>query len=102
MCTASVGDIIMGNEMMQELMAKPELDLVHKQVLMTLYALDMQKRLGDYKTILPIYLGMNWDNCKEILNTLEAGGLIKIGQEGISMSYPLDVDSSQTSCGCMG
>ena len=27
MCTASVGDIIMGNAVIQELMAKPDLDL---------------------------------------------------------------------------
>ena len=102
MCTTSVGDIIIGNEMFQELMAKPGLDLIHKQVLMTLYALDAQKRLGDYKTMLPIYLATDWQNCKEILSTLESNGLIKIDQESISMSYPLNIDAAQSSCGCMG
>ncbi len=100
MCTASVGDIIMENALIQELMAKPDLDLIHKQVLITLYALDSQKRLDDHKTMLPIYLSMDWKNCEEILRTLESAGLITIDQGSILMNYPIDVDSNQSSCGC--
>jgi len=100
MCTASVGDIIMGNAVIQELMAKPDLDLIHKQVLMTLYALDAQKQLGDHKTILPIYLSMDWKDCEEILRTLESVGLITLDRGSILMNYPIDVDSNHSSCGC--
>ncbi|MGC8658919.1 MAG: hypothetical protein ACP5U1_07570 [Desulfomonilaceae bacterium] len=102
MCTTSVGDVIMGNEMIQNLMANPALDLIHKQVLMTLYALDAQKRLRDYKIMLPVYLATDWQNCEQILNTLASNGLIKIDHESISMSYPLNIDENQSSCGCMG
>ncbi|MGC8602444.1 MAG: hypothetical protein ACP5VS_02005 [Desulfomonilaceae bacterium] len=102
MCTASVSDIIMENEMIQGLMANPGLDLIHKQVLMTLYALDAQKRIEDYKSILPIYLSMDWDNCEQILQTLVSTGLITIDQESILMNYPIDIDSTRSSCGCMG
>ncbi len=100
MCTASVGDIIMENQMIQDLMAKPNLDLIHKQVLMTLYALDAQKRLDDYKTILPIYLSMDWKNCEQILETLESAGLVTLDRESIVMNYPLNIDKNQSSCGC--
>jgi len=102
MCTASVGDIIMENQMIQDLMAKPNLDLIHKQVLMTLYALDAQKRLDDYKTILPIYLSMDWKNCEQILETLASAGLVTLDRVSIVMNYPLNLDTSQSSCGCAG
>ena len=101
MCTASVGDIILKDATIQGLMARPSLDLIHKQVLFTLYALDFEKRLANLKTILPIYLSMDWDNCEKILRLLESEGLITMNSGSIVMNYPLKIEANDTSCGCM-
>lgn len=101
MCMVSVGNLIIENEMIQQLMANPSLDLIHKQVLMTLYSLDAQKRLADHKTVLPIYLSMNWDDCDKILRVLESAGTITRNQESILLNFPLNIDAAESSCGCM-
>ncbi|MCX5873714.1 MAG: hypothetical protein NTY51_10865 [Deltaproteobacteria bacterium] len=101
MCMVSVGNLIIENEMIQQLMANPSLDLIHKQVLMTLYALDAQKSLADHKTVLPIYLSMNWDECDKILGVLESAGTITRNHESILLNYPLNIDATESSCGCM-
>jgi hypothetical protein len=100
MCMVSVGNLIIENEMIQQLMANPSLDLIHKQVLMTLYSLDAQKRLADHRTVLPIYLSMNWDECDKILRVLESAGTITRSQESILLNYPLNLDATDSSCGC--
>jgi ABC-type metal ion transport system substrate-binding protein len=101
MCTVSVGDIIFKDATIQGLMARPSLDLIHKQVLITLYALDFEKRLADLKTMLPIYLSMDWENCEKILVMLESEGLITMNSGSIVMNYPLKIEENDTSCGCM-
>ena len=101
MCTVSVGNIIFKDETIQGLMARPSLDLIHKQVLMTLYALDSQKRLEEFKAVLPIYLSMEWENCEKILVELESEGLITVKTGSIVMNHPLNLEANETSCGCM-
>ncbi|MFH0959170.1 MAG: hypothetical protein V1897_10750 [Pseudomonadota bacterium] len=101
MCTASVGNIIFKDETIQGLMARPGLDLIHKQVLMTLYALDFQKRLDEFKSVLPIYLSMDWKSCEKILIELESEGLITVKADSIVLNHPLNIEENETSCGCM-
>ncbi len=101
MCTVSAGNIIMENETIMDLMANSNLDLIHKQVLMTLYAFEAQKRLSDFRAILPVYLSMSWENCAEILKVLESEGLITLGQDTVIMNYPLNIEAADSSCGCM-
>lgn len=101
MCMVTVGNVIFEDETIQRLMAKPSLGLIHKQVLMTLYALDSQKRLSEFRTVLPIYLSMDWDNCEQILKLLDSEDLITFNVETIVMNHPLNINPGETSCGCM-
>lgn len=99
MCTASVGNLLIYDERIQNLMNKPEMDIIHKQVVMTLYSLDLSKRLDEYEKLLPVYLGLKADVCREILVTIEKAGLIENKNGKISLKYPIISDQSG-SCGC--
>ncbi len=99
MCTASVGNLLIYNERIQELMNNPSMDIIHKQVVMTLYSLALNKRLGEYEKLLPVYLGLGIDECRNILATIEEAGLIKSNNGLISLTYPVDTDAAD-SCGC--
>ena len=100
MCVDGVGHLVMADERVQTLMADPRLDFVHQQVVMTLYALDAQGRLEDYREILPIYLSREWAECSEILDTIGSVGLLNHTQDGIELAYPITAEDSGHSCGC--
>jgi predicted methyltransferase len=99
MCTDGVGHLVLGDEAIQEKMANPILDLVHKQVVMTLYSLDASHRLDEYKEVLPLYLSVDWPQCNAILDAIEQAGLINRTENGIAMTHPVESDS-ESSCGC--
>jgi hypothetical protein len=99
MCTEGVGHLVMADETIQDLMANPILDFVHKQVVMTLYSLDANKKLTSIRKMLPIYLGMDWEKCKSILDTIEQAGIIKQIDGGILLCHKLTIEDTH-SCGC--
>lgn len=99
MCTASVGDVLVYDDHFQELMNKPDMDIIHKQVVMTLYSLALSKRLDDHEKLLPIYLGISLDECKKILETIEQAGLIENIDGNIRLVHPIHSDAAN-SCAC--
>jgi len=82
------------------MMANPILDIIHKQVLMTLYSLEVSGRLNDYRELLPVYLGAKWPECKAILEAIEKAGLLKRTETGIELTYKLKSGHALDSCGC--
>ena len=60
MCVDGVSRLVMGNLTIQNLMSNPILDIVHKQVVMTLYSLAADHCLHEYEKILPVYLSADW------------------------------------------
>lgn len=99
MCTDGVGHLVLGDDTIQEKMANPILDIVHKQVIMTLYSLDAAHRLDDYKEMLPLYLSIDWPQCSSILDAIEEAGLISRTESGIVLTHPIESDNG-SSCGC--
>jgi hypothetical protein len=103
MCMDGVSLSLMNDETFREILADPALDFVHKQVLMTLYSLDHEKRLADYRKMLPIYLSSDWAKCEAILQTLEVAGLITRSHDGsLALTHPVHVDQPDAACGCGG
>ncbi|MDD3471872.1 MAG: hypothetical protein PHS86_03730 [Syntrophaceae bacterium] len=99
MCTASVGNLLVYDNDFQELMNNPVMDIIHKQVVMTLYSLDLSKRLHEYQKLLPVYLGMSLEECNKLLETIEQAGIIHKENGVIRLTHPVNVDSAE-SCGC--
>jgi hypothetical protein len=99
MCTASVGNILVYDDQLQELMNKPTMDIVHKQVVMTLYSLALSKRLDEYEKLLPVYLGLSLEECRKILVTIEQAGLIESTDGKIRLTHPVSSDAAN-SCAC--
>ncbi len=99
MCMDTVGHLVMQDETIQGLMSNPILDLVHKQVIMTLYSLEANHRLNECKEVLPIYLSRDWTQCCEILNTIQAAGLLVRTADEIYLTHPIKTDG-MNACGC--
>ncbi len=100
MCVEGVGNLVMEDENVRALLADPRLDLIHHQVVMTLYSLDAGGRLADYREILPLYLSVNWERCSEILETIESVGLISRTGGGIALTHPIASDAATSQCLC--
>jgi hypothetical protein len=100
MCTDGISHLVMSDETIQGLLSDSALDLVHKQVLMTLYSMEASKTLPEYKRMLPIYLGMNWQKCSDILREIEKAGLIEWTDEGITILHPVQAEEASHGCGC--
>jgi hypothetical protein len=100
MCVDGVSRLIMGNAAIQDLLSNPILDIVHKQVVMTLYSLAADHCLHEYEKMLPVYLSIDWARCSEILDTIEQAGLLARTKDGIALTYPIDAEHEGTSCGC--
>lgn len=99
MCTDGVSHLLFEDKTIMEKMSNPILDFVHKQVIMTLYTLNADKRLSDYKDMLPTYLSKDWAECETILKTIEQAGLVTLSPDGIRLIH--EVESGDTaSCGC--
>ena len=86
MCTEGVSYPAMNDETVQELLANPILDLIHKQVLMNLYSMEANNQLHEFKDVLPLYLSKDWSACEDILDTLVQAGLLKWTEEGIELT----------------
>jgi CRP-like cAMP-binding protein len=99
MCTASVTMYLLNDESFQNHLADAGLESLHTQVLYTLYSLDVSRQLGDYRAMLPVYLGMNWETCSRILEEIEQAGLIKRNENGIVLTHPINPDAMDTGCG---
>ena len=99
MCIDGVGHLVLGDETIQEKMANPILDFVHKQVVMTLYSLDANHRLDEYKEVLPLYLSVDWNQCNAILDAIEQARLINRTEKGIVLTHPV-ASAGESSCGC--
>ncbi len=100
MCTASVAGLIFENEEIQNLLANPVLDMIHRQVAMTLYALAAEHRIGDYESLLPVYLSRGTEECEKIIDKLEEAGLLTRSESGIELTHPLDPQAVESSCHC--
>jgi len=82
------------------MMANPILGIIHKQVLMTLYALDASGRLNECMDMLPVYLGAKRSDCEAILEIIEKAGLLKKTETGIELTHKLKSGDAFDSCGC--
>ncbi len=100
MCVEGMNCFAMTDEAFQKVMSNPTLDLIHKQVLMTLYSMAVNKCLHEYKELLPVYLSADWSRCETILQTLEHAGLLTRTENGIELTYKVAEDKSAASCGC--
>jgi hypothetical protein len=90
----------MEDENVRELLADPRLDLIHHQVVMTLYSLDAGGRMADYREILPLYLSVDWDRCSELLETLENVGLISRTGDSIVLTHRIVSEAAASQCLC--
>lgn len=99
MCVEGMNCLAMTDEAFQKVMSDPALDLIHKQVLMTLYSMAVNKCLHEYKELLPVYLSAEWSRCETILETLERAGLLTRTQHGIELTYKVAENRSAASCG---
>ncbi|HMK35367.1 MAG TPA: hypothetical protein VK463_09895 [Desulfomonilaceae bacterium] len=99
MCMDAVGPLVLQDPTVQELMSNPILDFVHKQVVLTLYSLNANHRLQEYKEVLPVYLSQEWSKCAEILDTIQKAGLLVQTADGIHLTHPIETDG-MNACGC--
>ncbi|MEW6348531.1 MAG: hypothetical protein AB1646_05680 [Thermodesulfobacteriota bacterium] len=98
MCTASVAGLIFEHEEIQRLLANPILDMVHRQVVLTLYGLDADRRLDEYQSLLPVYLNMSPEECSAVMEKIEKAGLVVRSGNGLALTYPLNPDRMESSC----
>ncbi|MCA1961396.1 MAG: hypothetical protein LDL33_11440 [Desulfomonile sp.] len=100
MCMDAVSHLVMQDEKIMELMSNPELDLIHKQVVMMLYALDAEGKLSEAEEMLQLYLSVDRDRCSGILAAIERAGLLgRVGDE-IRLTHPIAVPDRPAACGC--
>lgn len=100
MCMDGVGHLLMEDEGFQRMLAHPDLDFVHRQVVMTLYSLQMNNRLHEWRETLPIYLSQTQEQCEEIVAVLARAGLVNVNGAEISLPYEFEVPESDHSCAC--
>jgi hypothetical protein len=100
MCVEGVGTLVMQDEKVQLLLSDPRMDVIHKQVVMTLYSLDIGGRLAEVREVLPLYLSMEWSACREILETIERVGLVSLVDGKVSLTYPISPDHGSQECLC--
>ena len=99
MCTEGVSFWAMNDDEVQALLANPILDLVHKQVLMNLYAMDAHNQLHEFKELLPLYLSKDWSECRDILDTLVQADLLKWTDNGIELTRSIPRQEQDQACG---
>lgn len=99
MCTDGVSLAVLNDERIMQAMSNPELDFVHKQVLLNLYSMNASGRLDEYEQVLPLYLSTDANTCENILNVLERVGLISRNGKGIELTYKVEAPA-EDSCGC--
>ena len=100
MCTDGVSLVVLNDERIQQAMADPKLDFVHKQVLLTLYSMQAAGNLDEYEQMLPLYLSSDWAKCEGILGVLEQVRLISNHGPGIELTYKIEAPDVDDSCGC--
>jgi hypothetical protein len=101
MCMDGVSHLVLSDARIQRKMANPILDIVHKQVVMTLYSLEANHQLQEYRQMLPLYLSMDWPKCAEIIDAIELAGLITRSGERIALTYHIEAEQD-VGCGCHG
>jgi hypothetical protein len=99
MCNVGVSFLAMNDDAVQELLANPILDLIHKQVLMNLYSMDANNQLHEFKELLPLYLSKDWSACEEILDTLVQAKLLKWTDNGIELTRTIPRQEQDQACG---
>ncbi len=99
MCVDGVTRLVMANATVQNLLSNPILEIVHKQVVMTLYSLAADHCLHEYEKMLPVYLSVDWNRCSDILDTIEQAGLLTRTKDGIALTYPIEAEADNA-CGC--
>lgn len=100
MCMDAVSHLVMQDEKIMKLMDNPELELVHKQVVMILYALDAAGKLHEVEEVLPRYLAVDRDRCLQILAAIERAGLLSRLGGGIKLTHPVAASDHLAACGC--
>jgi hypothetical protein len=81
-------------------MEHPEMDVIHKQVVVALYSIQAEGRLDEYRRWLRIYLGVGPDKLAELLTVIERAGIIDRSDSGVRLVHELHIDTSD-SCGHM-
>jgi hypothetical protein len=74
--------------------------VIHTQVLMALYSMEASGLLAQYRSLLPVYLSTDLERCETILEALAKAGLISRQGEGIELTYKVEADQGDHSCGC--
>ena len=100
MCMDAVSHLLINDRTFQRLVSNPQLDLIHKQVLMALYSMVLGGELDRCRDLLPVYLSSDWQRCETILETLESAGLIRRIDGTVELAYKIDRDAAEGSCGC--
>ena len=100
MCTTGVSYQVMTDPVIQDIVSRKELDFLHQQVIMVLYTLQHEKRLHDYRQMLPIYLGRDWDACERLLAVLESAGVVRRVGTDIELPYEVHIDDAGDACAC--
>lgn len=100
MCTDSVSHLVLQDGRIQALLMDPRLDIVHKQVVLSLYSLNGSPTLTELEQILTVYLGQDWAQCMDILRSIEAVGIIRLQGERVTMVYPVTKPADGAGCGC--
>jgi hypothetical protein len=100
MCTAGISFQVMSDPVLQEVVFKNGLDFLHQQVLMMLYTLDHEKRLPEYRQLLPVYLAKDWEACDELLNVLEIAGVVRRSERDIELVHKIEIVDAASDCAC--
>ncbi len=100
MCTTGISYYVMTDPYIQEMVSRGKLDFLQQQVIMVLYTLQHEKRLHEFREMLPIYLGKDWVACERLLEALERVGIVKISDEGIELPHPIVIDDDADACTC--
>lgn len=100
MCTAGISFQVMSDPVLQEVVFNHGLDLLHQQVVMVLYTLDHEKRLTEYRRLLPVYLGKDWETCDQLLNVLETAGVVRRSNQDIELIHKIEFVDAASDCAC--
>jgi len=100
MCTTGISYYVMTDPYLHEIMTRRNLDFLHQQVIMVLYTLQHDKRLHEYRQMLPVYLGRDWTACEPLLDGLEAAGIINRSIDGIELPHQIFIQDDRDACAC--
>jgi hypothetical protein len=100
MCTDGVSSLVMSDDTIQSRIMEAGLDFIHLQVLVNLYNLAVTGSLNEYRTMLPMYLSIDMDQCEALLAQLEGAGLLSRANGELELVHKIEAQADPSSCGC--